>query len=143
MPPRDLVALPRPDRRLRRWRHRPHRSSASKPASARGRSSAPAQKTRQWSPPQARQFQPLAADCCKGGIKGRTMKNIVLNLWPGAESLSWAEFCKTHPPYSVALDGYVRGKSRYDGQGPWLNLDHHEDIDRLSTRATCSHVWLR
>jgi len=70
------------------------------------------------------------------------MKNIVLNLRPGANSLSWAEFCETHPPYSLALDGYVRGKSRYDSQGPWLNLDHHEDVDRLTARATCAQVWL-
>jgi hypothetical protein len=52
------------------------------------------------------------------------------------------EFCESHPPYSIALDGYVHGASRFDGRGPWLNLDHHADVDRLATRATCAQVWL-
>jgi hypothetical protein len=70
------------------------------------------------------------------------MNNVVLNLRSGAEPLSWAEFCETHLPYSIALDGYVSGISRYDGRGPWLNLDHHVDVERLAARATCSQVLM-
>ena len=70
------------------------------------------------------------------------MKNVVLMLRPGAEPISWAEFCETHPSYSIAVDGYVSGASRYDGWGSWLNLDHHADVDRLATRATCSQVLM-
>jgi len=70
------------------------------------------------------------------------MDNVVLILHPSAEPISWAEFCETHPPYSIALDGYVHGAPQYDNRGPWLNLDHHADVDRLATRATCSQVWL-
>jgi hypothetical protein len=70
------------------------------------------------------------------------MKNVVLKLRPGVEPVSWQDFCDTHPACSIALDGYVRGPTRYDSRGPWLNLDHHEDVDRLATRATCSQVWL-
>jgi hypothetical protein len=70
------------------------------------------------------------------------MKNVVLRLRPGAEPLSWWEFCETHPPYSIALDGYVSGIARYDGRGPWLNLDHHADVERLAARATCSQVLM-
>jgi hypothetical protein len=69
------------------------------------------------------------------------MKNVVLRLSPG-ESVTWRGFCDTHPRYSIALDGYVRGKTRYDSRGPWLNLDHHEGVDRIATRATCAQVWL-
>lgn len=69
------------------------------------------------------------------------MKGAVLTLRPGAE-FSWTEFCRTHPAYSIALDGYVNGASRYDGRGPWLNLDHHSEVDRLATRATCAQVWM-
>jgi hypothetical protein len=70
------------------------------------------------------------------------MSGVVLKLRPGAEPISWAEFCDTHPPYSIALDGYVKGASRFDERGPRLNLDHHADVDRLATRATCAQVWL-
>jgi hypothetical protein len=67
---------------------------------------------------------------------------VELCLMPGAEPISWAEFRRTHPPYSIALDGYVRGASQFDPRGPWLNFDHHADVDRLSSRATCSQVLL-
>lgn len=69
------------------------------------------------------------------------MSDVVLTLRPGAE-FSWPEFCQTHPAYSIALDGYVSGVSRYEGRGPWLNLDHHAEVDRLATRATCAQVWM-
>jgi hypothetical protein len=70
------------------------------------------------------------------------MNNVVLSLHPGAEPISWTEFCKTHPRFSIALDGYVSGMSRYDRRCPWLTLDHHADVDRLSARATCAQVLL-
>jgi hypothetical protein len=66
----------------------------------------------------------------------------MLVLRPGQEPVSWQRFCETHPYYSIALDGYVLGRSRYDASGPWLTLDHHEDVERLSARATCSQVYL-
>jgi len=34
----------------------------------------------------------------------------------------------------------VRGQTQFDPRGPWLNFDHHADVDRLSSRATCSQV---
>jgi len=70
------------------------------------------------------------------------MSNVVLSLRPGAEPLSWSECCETHPPYSIALDGYVSDISRFNRRGPWLTLDHHADVERLSARATCSQVLL-
>src|SRR5688500_4716354 len=70
------------------------------------------------------------------------MSNVVLSLHPGAEPVSWTEFCETHPPHSIAIDGYVSGISRFEGRGPWLTLDHHADVDRLSARATCAQVLL-
>lgn len=70
------------------------------------------------------------------------MDNVLLMLSPGAEPMSWADFRNTHPRYSIALDGYVYGVSRFDGTGPWLTLDHHGDVERLATRATCAQVWL-
>jgi hypothetical protein len=76
------------------------------------------------------------------GAQEMAMSNVVLSLHPGAEPVSWTEFCETHPRFSIALDGYVSGISRFDRHGPWLTLDHHADVDRLSARATCAQVLL-
>lgn len=70
------------------------------------------------------------------------MSYLVLSVHPGAEPVSWTEFCETHPGFSIALDGYVSGISQFDCRGPWLTLDHHADVDRLSSRATCAQVLL-
>ena len=70
------------------------------------------------------------------------METLKLMLRPGQAPMTWQEFCETHPYYSIALDGYVRGRSKFDPSGPWLTLDHHEDVERLSARATCSQVFL-
>jgi hypothetical protein len=70
------------------------------------------------------------------------LSNIHLILRPGQAPIGWSRFRRTHPYYSIALDGYVRGRSKYDPDGPWLTLDHHEDVDRLSARATCSQMLL-
>jgi hypothetical protein len=70
------------------------------------------------------------------------VETVKLVLRPGQAPVTWQRFRETHPYYSIALDGYVRGRSRYDPNGPWLTLDHHEDVERLSARATCSQVFL-
>jgi hypothetical protein len=70
------------------------------------------------------------------------MNDLELCIRPGAEPLSWNDFRRTHPAGSIALDGYVCGSSQFDPRGPWLNFDHHADVDRLSSRATCSQVLL-
>ena len=54
--------------------------------------------------------------------------------------LQWEQFIKEKPPFSIALDGYVRGKPRFDPKGPYVNFNHHEEVDRLGTRATCAQV---
>ena len=69
------------------------------------------------------------------------MSAVVLTMCPGSEPMAWMEFCETHPAFSIALDGYVSGPSRFDPRGPRLNLDHHAEVDRLATRATCAQVW--
>ena len=65
--------------------------------------------------------------------------------------MSWDEFVATKPSYSIALDGYVAAGPRYkpresspDGglRGPWMNANHHEEVDRLATRATCAQVLM-
>ena len=43
-------------------------------------------------------------------------------------------------PYGIALDGYVHGAPWFDRSGPTRNFNHHEDVDRGCTRATCAQV---
>ena len=66
---------------------------------------------------------------------------IELFVEPGV-TLGWDEFIQTKPPYSIALDGYVRAESELSTRGPYLNLDHHTGLRRMSTRSTCAQVYL-
>jgi hypothetical protein len=70
------------------------------------------------------------------------MSNISLSMRPDVTPLGWQEFCATHAPYTIGLDGYVASGSRFDPSGPRLNLDHHTEVDRMATRATCAQVLL-
>ncbi|NLF24379.1 MAG: hypothetical protein GX589_01805 [Deltaproteobacteria bacterium] len=54
---------------------------------------------------------------------------------------NWEEFQKTAPAYAVAADGRVWSKSCFDLQKKQWNYDHHEDVDRISTAATCRQVF--
>lgn len=66
--------------------------------------------------------------------------NLVVN--PKVGGLSWEEFCQNSPEYSAALDGYVNVGPRYSDSGPRVNFNHHEEVDRLATRATCAQVLM-
>jgi hypothetical protein len=54
--------------------------------------------------------------------------------------ITWKEFVETHPVRSIALDGYVKGKPRFNREGTHVNFNHHEDVNRLATRCTASQV---
>jgi hypothetical protein len=70
------------------------------------------------------------------------MAHITLHMRPADEPIGWDEFCRDYGPYSVALDGYVASGPCFDETGPRINLDHHTDVDRLATRATCAQVFM-
>jgi hypothetical protein len=58
--------------------------------------------------------------------------------------LRWASFTTFKAPFSIALDGYVHGGPQFlaTPDGPYANFNHHEEVDRLATRATCAQVLL-
>jgi hypothetical protein len=66
---------------------------------------------------------------------------IELVVRPGP-ALTRDQFLSTHPPCSIALDGYVFGEPwlvvRPDG--PYRNFNHHETVDRSCTSATCEQA---
>jgi hypothetical protein len=67
---------------------------------------------------------------------------INLHVEPKQIPMDWEEFVGTKPKYSIALDGYVNVGPRFLASGPYLNLNHHEEVDRLATRATCAQTLL-
>jgi len=55
--------------------------------------------------------------------------------------MSWEDFQAKKPPFSIALDGYVSGLTKYSASGPFANFNHHEAVDRLATRSTCMQIY--
>lgn len=68
--------------------------------------------------------------------------DIKLKMNPKIPPMGWKEFCDSSEPYSIALDGYVYRGPRFQKKGPRANFNHHEEVDRLATRATCSQVYI-
>jgi len=64
---------------------------------------------------------------------------IKLKMQPRQAPMGWKEFCEKEP-YSLALDGFVNRGPRFQAKGPRANFNHHEDVNRLATRATCAQV---
>lgn len=54
--------------------------------------------------------------------------------------LTWDEFRTTRPVGSIALDGFVIGEPRFDPDGPYLNANHHENVDRLATLSSAQQI---
>lgn len=82
------------------------------------------------------------ADIHFWAAKESTMSSISLCMRPEVAPFGWEEFCATHGPYTIGLDGYVAAGSWFDPTGPRLNLDHHTEVDWLATRATCAQALL-
>ncbi len=56
--------------------------------------------------------------------------------------VTWADFKAEYPPFSIALDGFVRGPTRYSADGPYANFNHHEGpvTTPIAILATCGQV---
>ncbi|MBL4635707.1 MAG: hypothetical protein JKY56_17735 [Kofleriaceae bacterium] len=67
--------------------------------------------------------------------------SVTLKIIPG-KIITREEFLETHPPFSIALDGYVMGEPflAIGDDGPYRNFNHHEAVDRSCTSATCEQV---
>jgi len=49
----------------------------------------------------------------------------------------------SYPPRSIAIDGYCKGSPRFDQKRVVLNINHHEDVDRVATRSSCLQAMLQ
>jgi hypothetical protein len=54
--------------------------------------------------------------------------------------MTWDEFRAIAPPYSIALDGLVDDKTKFDLKGHYANFDHHGGVDRLITECTAAQL---
>ena len=68
--------------------------------------------------------------------------NITLHMQPKTPPVTWNDFRQQYAPYSIAIDGFVRGAPEFDPHGPHLNINHHEDVKRLQTRASCAQALI-
>ncbi|MCP4181307.1 MAG: hypothetical protein GY756_26385 [bacterium] len=58
------------------------------------------------------------------------------------KEIKWSEFLKYAPNYSIALDGFVYGMSRFNTEKCIVNFNHHEEVNRMATRSTCAQVYM-
>lgn len=60
---------------------------------------------------------------------------VELVIEPG-KVVKWDVF-RHYPPFSIAVDGYCEGPPRLSDDGLYLNINHHEGVDRLATASSC------
>ena len=68
--------------------------------------------------------------------------SVILHVEPKQVPMQKEEFCRTKPRNSVALDGYVYGGPWFEHNGPYCSFNHHEEVNRLATRATCGQALM-
>lgn len=62
-----------------------------------------------------------------------------LNIHPRI-SRTREQFQQETPPESIALDGYLLCKPKFDMKTKHVNFDHHLQVERLATRSTTGQV---
>jgi len=67
---------------------------------------------------------------------------IVMHCEPNTPPMLWSQFLKMAPVNSIAIDGYVIGRPRYDSRRSIMNANHHEEVDRFSTRCTAAQILI-
>jgi hypothetical protein len=67
---------------------------------------------------------------------------IKLMVEPQLPPMQWDEFVAKAGPYAIALDGFVYGGPQFNERRVALNINHHEEVDRLATRATCAQTLM-
>lgn len=65
-----------------------------------------------------------------------------LHVEPQQPPMDWEQFKTEKDPYSIAMDGYVDDAPRFEREedGPYLNMDHHRNVDRLTTLSSCAQA---
>ncbi|MBU1915685.1 hypothetical protein KKC47_00975, partial [Patescibacteria group bacterium] len=64
--------------------------------------------------------------------------NLRIIVQPGRE-VRWSQF-QRYPPFSIALDGFCVGPTRFSKDGQRITLDHHRGVNDVAVRATCGQA---
>ncbi len=67
---------------------------------------------------------------------------IRLIMQPKTPPMTREEFCAATGPFSIGLDGFIRGPSWFDPKGPHANFNHHEGANGFDVHATCGQIML-
>lgn len=59
---------------------------------------------------------------------------------PNEPPMSWEDCISKYGSYIIAVDGFVKEGPRKDLSIPALNLNHHEEVPRYETLATCQQA---
>lgn len=57
---------------------------------------------------------------------------------PNVKPMDFDKFCQTHPPRSIAGDGYCKSGPMYRAEGPYRNFNHHDETSRDDTLVSCA-----
>ncbi len=63
--------------------------------------------------------------------------NITFQFVPNDPVPTVEEFFASAAPFTIGIDGSVRGLSAFNAFGPHLNINHHDGCARTSTLASC------
>jgi hypothetical protein len=74
-------------------------------------------------------------------IPDEGLSGVELIMRPGQPSISWKEFIGKAGSYSIAVDGYVHGKTRTLRRRKISNFDHHAHSNPITVRATCGQIY--
>jgi hypothetical protein len=74
-------------------------------------------------------------------IPGENNARVDLIMRPGQPSISWKELINSAEPCSVAIDGYVLGKTRFSIRKKLANFDHHAYANPIAMHAACGQVY--
>ena len=64
---------------------------------------------------------------------------MTLKILPRS-TVSWEDFQKEAPRFSIALDGYVSGEPKISELTGHATFNHHENVNRIATRCTAGQV---
>jgi hypothetical protein len=64
--------------------------------------------------------------------------NVKIVVRPGIV-VRWAKL-RHYPLFSIALDGFCYGPTRFSKDGCRINLNHHEGVNDVAVRATCGQA---
>lgn len=51
------------------------------------------------------------------------------------------EFLDEKPPLSIGIDGYIKGAPWIDPYRAMVNINHHEEVNRIATAASCMQAF--